>query len=372
MSDAAALSPTARVTRRELRQAAQHAGSGQLFNHAATRRQPDYTDARVQPEQRARASSAPSWAQILGEQEPAMSRMVADRTLSRRQRRATAIRGRHRLRRGMARSAVLAMLAASTVAAPLIGPFCLSPAAHAHPEEAPQQAPDAGPVAASPAGAASQRPGEAVVDDAPVAPRDGVDQASRSIERQPIGAATEKTDRDTVAEDLQVIPPEQRVTVYAEPAPPPPPAIVLPLAEGAFRVTSSYGARNDPFNGSAAFHEGVDLAAPMDTPIYAVADGVVDYVGAGKDGRSSMIIVIAHEVDGQTFYSWYNHMYADDLYVQEGQEVAAGDVIAGVGSNGRSTGPHLHFEIHTDDELTTTDPLTWLQEQDAVDISALS
>ncbi|WP_131104474.1 M23 family metallopeptidase [Ornithinimicrobium sufpigmenti] len=99
--------------------------------------------------------------------------------------------------------------------------------------------------------------------------------------------------------------------------------------------------------------------------------GVVDYVGPGKDGRSSMIIVIAHEVEGQRVYSWYNHMYADDLYVQEGQEVAGGEVIAGVGSNGRSTGPHLHFEIHTDDELTTTDPLTWLQDQGAVDISAL-
>jgi len=64
-------------------------------------------------------------------------------------------------------------------------------------------------------------------------------------------------------------------------------------------------------------------------------------------------------------------MYTQGLYVEKGQTVTAGQVIAGVGNNGYSTGPHLHFEVHTDDNLTTTDPLAWLAQQGAVDISLL-
>ncbi|WP_447924974.1 M23 family metallopeptidase [Georgenia muralis] len=148
--------------------------------------------------------------------------------------------------------------------------------------------------------------------------------------------------------------------------------IVMPLARGTFRKTSSYGGRPDPFTGASSTHTGVDLAAALDSPIHAVADGVVDYVGPGKAGRSGMIIVLKHEIDGRVVYSWYNHMYASGLYVEVGQQVRAGDVIAGVGNNGRSTGPHVHVEIHTDAELTTTDPLVWLREQGAVDVSELT
>nr|WP_281274912.1 M23 family metallopeptidase [Georgenia muralis] len=118
-------------------------------------------------------------------------------------------------------------------------------------------------------------------------------------------------------------------------------------------------------------HTGTDMAAPLDTPIRSVADGVVTYVGPGKDGRSSMLITIEHEVDGQWVETWYNHMFADDLYVSEGQAVQAGEIIAGVGNNGRSTGPHLHFEVHVDENLTTVEPLSWLAENGAVDFSEL-
>lgn len=148
-------------------------------------------------------------------------------------------------------------------------------------------------------------------------------------------------------------------------------SVVMPLAAGTYRLTSGYGYRNDPLGRGRSFHTGTDMAAPLGAPIYAVADGIVDYVGVGKDGRSSMLIVLKHEIDGRYVYSWYNHMYPDGLYVQEGQEVQSGEVIAAVGSNGNSTGPHLHLEIHTDDKLTTTEPLAWLAKQGAVDVNDL-
>src|SRR5690625_4291803 len=321
------------------------------------------------------SSREASWSQILGEREPAPE-MSANRPVSRRELRTTgkASRSRRRstsrggLRRAATRSAIVTALAASTIVIPLLGTFCIDPA-HAHPGETRQLAPATTPDATGTTeqAATRARPIE-TPDDVPSAapdPSRSKDQASRSAEREPAEDPQMKAmpELELLAEEGPIEPVEP-----AEPAP----TFVLPLAQDAFRLSSSYGGRADPFNGAAAFHEGVDLAAPMDTPIYAVADGVVDYVGPGKDGRSSMIIVVAHEIEGQRVYSWYNHMYADDLYVQEGQGVAAGEVIAGVGSNGRSTGPHLHFEIHTDDELTTTDPLAWLQELGAVDISALS
>ncbi|UNX55215.1 M23 family metallopeptidase [Georgenia sp. TF02-10] len=135
------------------------------------------------------------------------------------------------------------------------------------------------------------------------------------------------------------------------------PAVVTPLPAGTYRKTSGYGERSYPI---AGMHTGTDFAAPLGTPVRAAADGVVTYVGPGKDGRSSMLITIEHEVDGQKVWTWYNHMYSDGLKAEVGQEVRAGDVIAEVGDNGRSTGPHLHFEVHLDEELNTTEPLAWL------------
>ncbi|MGC5628568.1 M23 family metallopeptidase [Georgenia sp. Z1344] len=262
------------------------------------------------------------------------------------------------------RYSAIAVLTAVTVVAPMLGTICVDPA-HAHSDETPQFTPPTSPDLAGPEELASliptQTPDKVVADVPPPARTE--EQAARSDERDPVNGETPEA-----ATHGPEVAAEERATAPAEP----PPTVVLPLAQSSFRVSSVYGGRADPFTGAPTFHEGVDLAAPMGAPIYAVADGVVDYVGPGRDGRSSMIIVIAHEVEGQRFYSWYNHMYADDLYVQEGQVVSAGEVIAGVGSNGRSSGPHLHFEIHTDDELSTTDPIAWLQGQDAVDISALA
>ncbi|WP_285883512.1 M23 family metallopeptidase [Georgenia satyanarayanai] len=122
-----------------------------------------------------------------------------------------------------------------------------------------------------------------------------------------------------------------------------------PVAPGTYRVTSPYGYRTHPIFGSYSLHTGVDFAAPLGTPIHAVTDGTVVYTGAGRLGRSSELVIIEHTVRDTTFYSWYVHMYPDGVFVEPGQHVRAGEVIAEVGSNGNSTGPHLHFEIHTSD-----------------------
>jgi|SRR5690625_898899 len=126
-----------------------------------------------------------------------------------------------------------------------------------------------------------------------------------------------------------------------------PTCVSSPLPPGAFRISSNYGMRLNPITGRVGLHAGVDLAAPAGTPIYAVADGEVQYTGAGRAGRSSELVIIDHEVDGVKFSSWYNHMYPEGVFVEAGQKVRAGEKIAEVGSNGFSTGPHLHLEIHT-------------------------
>lgn len=120
--------------------------------------------------------------------------------------------------------------------------------------------------------------------------------------------------------------------------------IVFPLAR--YTLTSRFGIRSDPMTGVSSFHAGDDFAAPLGTPIHAIADGVVTHAGAGIEGRSNNLIIIEHTINGKTYESWYVHMYDNGVLVKEGQEVKAGDVIGLVGSNGKSTGPHLHLEIH--------------------------
>lgn len=125
------------------------------------------------------------------------------------------------------------------------------------------------------------------------------------------------------------------------------------------------GMRSDPFTGVSSFHAGLDMAAPLGTPVQAVADGRVVYAGPGIAGRSSQVVIVEHLVNGRQFTSWYVHMYPSGVHVSPGQQVRAGQVIAEVGNNGRSTGPHLHLEIHENVSGTSTggqvaDPLGFL------------
>ncbi len=102
--------------------------------------------------------------------------------------------------------------------------------------------------------------------------------------------------------------------------------------------SSSFGWRLDPFNGSKAFHEGLDFTAATGTAIYAAAGGIVSTAEQTPD--YGKIVKIDHGSGLETRYA-----HASKLLVSVGQRVAKGQIIAEVGSTGRSTGPHLHYEI---------------------------
>ena len=103
-------------------------------------------------------------------------------------------------------------------------------------------------------------------------------------------------------------------------------------------LSSNFGTRIDPFTSTLAQHPGIDFSAPAGTPILATGDGVV--LRAEYDGAYGNSIEIAH---ADRFVSKYAH--AKKIHVRQGQVVKRGQIIAEVGSTGRSTGPHLHYEI---------------------------
>ena len=104
------------------------------------------------------------------------------------------------------------------------------------------------------------------------------------------------------------------------------------------RVGSSFGQRMDPFNGEGAFHEGIDLEAPLGTPVRAAGDG--DVTVAGMNAGYGREIMIDH---GHDVLTLYGHLSA--MAVAVGQHVIRGQVIGFVGQSGRATGPHLHYEV---------------------------
>jgi len=103
-------------------------------------------------------------------------------------------------------------------------------------------------------------------------------------------------------------------------------------------ISSSFGEREDPFNGEGAFHKGVDICAAYGTPIRAAADGIVE--SAGMESGYGRQVSINHGHDLKTLYA---HM--SGFTVTQGQSVVRGQVIGYVGSSGRSTGAHLHYEV---------------------------
>jgi murein DD-endopeptidase MepM/ murein hydrolase activator NlpD len=118
-------------------------------------------------------------------------------------------------------------------------------------------------------------------------------------------------------------------------------------------VTSSFGEREDPFNGEGAFHAGVDISSHFGDPVRATADGTVETAGlASGYGRE---IVIDHGYGVKTVYG-----HLSGFAVTGGQQVTRGQVIGYVGTSGRSTGPHLHYEVRI--RNTPVNPHKYLRE----------
>lgn len=105
------------------------------------------------------------------------------------------------------------------------------------------------------------------------------------------------------------------------------------------RIASGFGMRIDPVYGTPKMHKGLDFTAPQGTPIYATGDGTIEVAGQTGDGFGNHV-VINH---GYGYETLYGHMYK--VKVRAGQKVKRGEVIGWVGSTGKSTGPHCHYEV---------------------------
>jgi len=118
-------------------------------------------------------------------------------------------------------------------------------------------------------------------------------------------------------------------------------------------LTSGYGIRSDPFRGRAAMHAGIDLSGPLGTPIYATADGVVGRSEWNSGGYGNLV-----EIDhGQGIQTRYGHL--SRLIARPGQRVRRGELIGLMGSTGRSTGSHLHYEVRI--EGRAVNPVPFMQ-----------
>lgn len=128
----------------------------------------------------------------------------------------------------------------------------------------------------------------------------------------------------------------------------------MPLNNAA--LTSNYGMRTHPVLGGRRSHKGVDLAAPTGTPIYATADGIVSK--AQRFSSYGLYVSIEHGAQLQTRFA---HM--SRIAVANGQRVKKGEIIGYVGSTGRSTGPHLHYEVRIAGKAVN--PIPYMVESEA-------
>jgi len=117
-------------------------------------------------------------------------------------------------------------------------------------------------------------------------------------------------------------------------------------------LVSTFGMRRDPFTGLQKLHAGVDISAPVGTPVMATADGIVDRIWYDQNGYG-LIVEINHRNGIRTVYA-----HNSKVLVKVGQKVRRGDVIALVGNSGRSTGPHVHYEVHVQGK--PVDPLQFM------------
>src|SRR5258705_9751787 len=121
---------------------------------------------------------------------------------------------------------------------------------------------------------------------------------------------------------------------------------------GEVEFTSGFGVRSDPFLGRPAMHSGLDFRSETGDPVRATANGVVE--SAGWNGGYGNMVEIDH---GNGFSTRYGHM--SKIEVKVGQQIKIGQIIGRVGSTGRSTGPHLHYETRIDGDAV--DPQKFLR-----------
>ena len=179
--------------------------------------------------------------------------------------------------------------------------------------------------------------GGSFVDEGGLGPRSAISEVEAEARLEQVAASRAERAAKAVAE-------AQAAEAAAEAARP---KTVMPV-KGA-RLTSSFAMR------WGVMHWGIDLAAPMRTPEYTVADGVV--LKAGPASGFGLAVYIKHDNGDVTVYG---HM--DSILVEAGDYVEAGETIALLGSRGQSTGPHLHFEVIVGGmDGTKIDPVGWLQ-----------
>ena len=124
------------------------------------------------------------------------------------------------------------------------------------------------------------------------------------------------------------------------------------------RLTSSFGVRSDPFHGTAAMHAGIDIPGPVGTPIYATADGVIGRTG--RFGGYGNLITVNH---GKGIETRYGHL--SKILVTQNSRVRRGQLIGLMGSTGRSTGSHLHYEVRVDGKALN--PMPFMQNASVIE-----
>jgi murein DD-endopeptidase MepM/ murein hydrolase activator NlpD len=149
------------------------------------------------------------------------------------------------------------------------------------------------------------------------------------------GARLDRTVQDSIAFSARVQEMQKSLTHTWDVANSVPTASPLPLMP---QASSGLGYRADPFTGKVAWHEGTDFPAAYGTPILATADGIV--IRAAWDEEYGYVVDLQHKNAVVTRYA-----HAQELLVKPGDRVTQSQVIAKVGSTGRSTGPHLHYEV---------------------------
>ncbi|TPE52047.1 DUF5930 domain-containing protein [Amaricoccus solimangrovi] len=127
--------------------------------------------------------------------------------------------------------------------------------------------------------------------------------------------------------------------------------VAMPVHD-AFRLTSTFGVRRDPKGAGRRMHEGIDLASPRGTAIYATADGVV--TAAGRESGYGNVVRVRHDLGYETIYA-----HQAKIRVKLGQRVSRGDRIGDMGTTGRSTGVHLHYEVRLNG--VAVNPLPYLE-----------